>query len=59
MFMSFFIINEELMKKIKLLLENIIEKSATGILIYAGKRLVDRCIKWWDEKKEEKRSNTG
>ena len=36
------------------LLKNIIEKSATGILIYAGKRLIDKGIICWDERKKKK-----
>ena len=32
------------------LLKNIIEKSATGILIYTGKRLIDKGIICWDER---------
>ena len=36
------------------LLKNIIEKSATVILIYAGKRLIDKGIIWWDERKKKK-----
>lgn len=37
------------------LLKNIIEKSATGILIYAGKRLIDKGIICWDERKKKKK----
>lgn len=36
------------------LLKHIIAKSAIGILLYAGKRLIDKGIIWWDEREKKK-----
>lgn len=52
--MSFFIINKEL-RKYEFIIKKHNRKSATGILIYAGKRLIDKGIICWDERKKKKK----
>lgn len=54
--MSFLLIIKYRAKDMNTMCRNIIEKSVIGVLIYAGKRFVDKCF--FDKKNREKRERS-